>query len=383
MLRTGLDANYRKVFLMEGALLALVGLDPDPSLALSLAEALGQPVLVSRDPVAGIRTLVGRGVSRIVVLPLLLSLDQDQSSLRSLVKLASQRWPFLAFHLAEPPGWLEWADLLREESPSPAVLTARPTGDPLADSNLARLAWLVGPETGCDFSQGNLRWPEDALGPGLVELLVERHRAALQDDSLVRPVWSEVAARVALGPEDEEKALLELDRRINEMLPPAYQGRYEEVVPRSMGSASLLVEPDGRVAWDKIWTSFCDLALAGGPSHRGTLLEAVTAEEARADWARYLEVVAEIERGIRLVTALPTVESAVPGWVGVQCDSEEMAVWMLRAIVVENVMCRRQGEVLYLPAGPAFRLEKEIKNVVTVMAKTFHYWSSHRRPARA
>lgn len=368
---------------MEGTLLALAGHSPDPSLALSLAEALRQPVLVSREPVTGIRSLVGRGVGRIVVLPLPLTLDQGQSSLRSVVKLASQRWPFLAFHLAEPLDWLEWADLLRAKAPSPAVLTAHSTGDRLADSNLARLAWLVGPETSCDFDRGDLRWPEDALAPALVELLVERHRAALHDESLVRPVWSEVAARVAAGPEDEEKALLELDRRINEMLPPAYQGRYEEVIPRSMGSASLLVEPDGKVAWDKIWTSFCDLALAGGPSHRGTLLEAVTAEEARADWERYLEVVAEIERGIRLVTALPAVESAVPGWVGVQCDSEAMAVWMLRAIVVENVMCRRQGDVLYLPAGPAFRLEKEIKNVVTVMARTFHYWTSHRRPVRA
>lgn len=90
-------------------------------------------------------------------------------------------------------------------------------------------------------------------------------------------------------------------------------------------------------------------------------------------------MVAEIERGIKLVTGLPLVPSAVAGWVGVRCDDEAMAIWMLRAIVVENVFARREGEVLYLPAGPDFRLEKEIKNVVTVVAKTHHYWSSHRR----
>jgi sirohydrochlorin cobaltochelatase len=50
---------------------------------------------------------------------------------------------------------------------------------------------------------------------------------------------------------------------------------------------------------------------------------------------------------------------------------------MLRAIVVENVCVRREGSVLFLPAGPAFRMEKEIKNVITVVAKTHHYWTEH------
>jgi hypothetical protein len=36
--------------------------------------------------------------------------------------------------------------------------------------------------------------------------------------------------------------------------------------------------------------------------------------------------------------------------------------------------------VLLLPAGPAFQLEKEIKNVITVLAKTFHYWTEHANP---
>ena len=33
--------------------------------------------------------------------------------------------------------------------------------------------------------------------------------------------------------------------------------------------------------------------------------------------------------------------------------------------------------MLYLPAGPRFRLDKEIKNVVTSIAKTCHYWLGH------
>ena len=55
-----------------------------------------------------------------------------------------------------------------------------------------------------------------------------------------------------------------------------------------------------------------------------------------------------------------------------------MALWMLRAIVVENVAVRREGPVVFVPCGPDFRLEHEIKNVVTVVAKTVHYWTEHR-----
>jgi sirohydrochlorin cobaltochelatase len=32
---------------------------------------------------------------------------------------------------------------------------------------------------------------------------------------------------------------------------------------------------------------------------------------------------------------------------------------------------------LLLPAGPQFRLDGEIKNVVTAVAKTYHYWKEH------
>ena len=117
---------------------------------------------------------------------------------------------------------------------------------------------------------------------------------------------------------------------------------------------------------------------AGGPSHRGTLLEPLTPLEVQADLPSYGRVVAEIERGLRLVTGLSTIRSSTLGWVGLQCDSEEMALWLLRAIVVENVCVRREGSVLFFPAGPRFRLDAEIKNVITAVAKTNHYWKEHR-----
>ncbi len=159
---------------------------------------------------------------------------------------------------------------------------------------------------------------------------------------------------------------------------PRYQND-QAVSAAPMGSTPMRYNDQGQAAWDEMWTDFCDLALAGGPPHRGTLLEPASPEQVRADQGNYRRVVAEIERGLNLVTGLPIVRTESPGWVGVQCDDEQMAIWLLRAITVENVSVRREGDVLFLPACPDFQLEKEIKNVITVLAKTHHYWSEHAR----
>jgi hypothetical protein len=162
-----------------------------------------------------------------------------------------------------------------------------------------------------------------------------------------------------------------------DILPPCYRnGKTVSAAP--MGTAPMRYTDEGQVAWDQVWTDFCDLALAGGPPHRDTLLEPVAPEDVKADPEAYECVVAEIERGLQLVTGLSTVRSKNHGWVGLDCKDEQAALWLLRAIVVENICVRREGTVLFLPAGPGFRLEKEIKNVVTVVAKTHHYWTEHR-----
>ena len=169
----------------------------------------------------------------------------------------------------------------------------------------------------------------------------------------------------------------ELDTRLRTILPEEYQSTYESIQPVSMGSAALRYATDGRVAWDLMWDSYCDLAMAGGPPHKGTLLAPGSAAEVAAQPGRYQEVTDEICRGITLVTDLQAVVSSVPGWVRVRCYSEEMAGWLLRAIVMENVAVRRERDAIELPAAPTFRLEKEIKNVITVIAKTSHYWLDH------
>ena len=220
--------------------------------------------------------------------------------------------------------------------------------------------------------------------PALVWALVRRHLEALQDASSPSveacgsiPYINPALLRVLRGAHTHDIGRLDgLEERMSAMLPPRYRGPSVTVNSAPMGAAPLKRGPDGTVAWDEMWQGFCELALAGGPSHRGTLLEAVPREEALADPARYAEVLKELERGIRLVTGLDVVDGPA-GWIGVVCRSEEMAIWLMRAIVVENVMARREGAILYLPASPRFTLSGEIRNLVTAVAKTHHYWSQH------
>jgi hypothetical protein len=168
----------------------------------------------------------------------------------------------------------------------------------------------------------------------------------------------------------------DLEARLRAILPAEYQD-YEKVQPVSMGSAGLKFGPDGNVAWDQMWGSFCDLAMAGGPPHKGKLLEPATAIEVEAEPEKYKKVATEICRGIYSVTGLGCEPSTVPGWIHVDCESSGMAAWLYRAIVMENVSARLEDTAVGLPVGPHYRIEKEIKNVITSLAKTSHYWMDH------
>ncbi len=186
------------------------------------------------------------------------------------------------------------------------------------------------------------------------------------------------AAKLWVGSKPD--ALATLERRIKTILPEEYQETYQTIEPVSMGSASLKYGEDGKVAWDDIWDTFCDLAMAGGPPHKGKLLEPASPTEIAAQPERYNQVVQEICRGIRMVTSLAVMPAPTPGWVRVDCGDPTTASWMTRAIVMENVSARYEDTVFYVPAGPEYRIEKEIKNVITVMAKTGHYFLDHVSP---
>jgi sirohydrochlorin cobaltochelatase len=181
---------------------------------------------------------------------------------------------------------------------------------------------------------------------------------------------------------EDQAAFKDLEDRLWTVLPELYQDCYEDVQPVSMGSASLKYGDDGKVAWNEIWATFCDLAMAGGPPHKGKLLEPGSREEIDAQTDRYCQVVEEICRGVSMVTGLANKPSPTPGWVRVECSEQGRAGWLVRAIVMENISARSEGTTLDLPAGPSYRIEKEIKNVVTAIAKTCHYWTEHMGPVQ-
>lgn len=172
----------------------------------------------------------------------------------------------------------------------------------------------------------------------------------------------------------------ELEAKINALLPPRYVGCFEAVPPTSMGSAKLRYDSQGRVAWGEIWTTFCHLALAGGPPHRGRFLGPVAPEEVQASPEQQSAVVAELQRALKLCVDLPLHAEASPGWIGLDCADAATASWLVQAIVAENVVATHDGATLYVPAGPSFRIEKEIKNVVVCVAKTCHYLFDHLEP---
>ncbi len=171
-------------------------------------------------------------------------------------------------------------------------------------------------------------------------------------------------------------ALQSLDTRLRTILPETYHDCMEDIRPNPMGGAGLKYGAEGRVAWDRIWNSFCDLAMAGGPPHKGKLLEpgpSSPASDANT---------AEIIRGIAMVTGLQAQPSPHAGWIRVACEDETMAAWLARAITMENVAVYLEGSTLDLPTSPGFRIEKEVKSVIVTMAKTCHYWSSHMSAAQ-
>ncbi|MEJ7762415.1 MAG: cation diffusion facilitator family transporter [Thermomicrobiales bacterium] len=213
---------------------------------------------------------------------------------------------------------------------------------------------------------------DDAAG------LAESHAAtSAVRRALIGPVRHLAMVTIDVSPRADPAAAENRPATPVSILPPQYQDPGRSISAAPMGAAALLYDADGEVAWDEMWTGYCELALAGGAPHRGTLLEPIHEAAIAAHPDRYAWVLGELERGITRVTGLPVRHGDVPGWIGMECATEEMAIWLLRAIVVENVTVRREGTVLWFPAGPNFRIEREIKNVVTVVAKTTHYWKEH------
>lgn len=143
-----------------------------------------------------------------------------------------------------------------------------------------------------------------------------------------------------------------------------------------MASAPFIYDDAGRVDWGTMWTSFCDLALNGGPPHRGFFLAA--SPLAVVDSVAWQRVAAEIARGVTATTGcVPAVAAATePGWLAFAIDSPVLASWLAVAIIAEGVDARAMGAALWLPVAESYGIG-EIKNVITAMAKTHHSARQH------
>lgn len=382
------------------------------------------------DTRAALAALVARRPTHVVSVALSIGLEEPFfADLSGLLRWAQTRWPTTAFLQSSPfatseyvVGWASrQARAAVQDSPPPrsetALLVVGAGGIPAANAEVCAIARLLGEIHDDDLVEAAfVGQARPTVGEGIDRLtrlgarrvvvlplalldgpMYRAVQAQVQAASgietvLTRPLLSQSAiAAVARRRYDEALARWSLSgedglsaphdhtpRQADNILPPRYRGN-ANVSPAGMkSSAPLVYDAEGRVAWDRVWRGFCHLALAGGPPHRGTLLEPPTKDEVRAEPDGAVRVATEIARGLSLVTRLPTMAAAAPGWVGLVCPNEEMAVWLLRAIVVENVSVRREGATLFLPSGPAYRVEKEIKNVITAVAKTHHYWTEHR-----
>ena len=61
---------------------------------------------------------------------------------------------------------------------------------------------------------------------------------------------------------------------------------------------------------------------------------------------------AECALAIHRQTGLRVAGLEYAGWLGVQTPSIRAAVWMMRALVVSNVLARREDTILYVPLQP-------------------------------
>lgn len=144
---------------------------------------------------------------------------------------------------------------------------------------------------------------------------------------------------------------------------------------KPMAAAPMRYNDDGTVDWGNMWDSFCVLASAGGPPHRGTLLQPDESVDINSEG--YQNTAKEIIRGIFLVSGLRAQLTDKPGWLAVPCDSEGMAEWVAEQAKHENVKFTHEGNHVYVPCGVDWPVKGEVKNVITVVAKTTHYFADH------
>ena len=224
-----------------------------------------------------------------------------------------------------------------------------------------------GPSVDAAGTAGHLVFVIDGALPGAVQQACAETAAALA-------AQTGMPVTVATTPLDRLDALRESLGRDGDVRRREYTPPPRPDPAQTMSSAPFLWQEDGRPDWGSMWTTFCELALYGGPPQRGhdRALRAPSGAVVGSD----ATMLAEMRRGIWETTGLYA-ESAEPGWLAITCDSPTMAAWMCAAIILENVDARIDEDRLMVPAGPDYELKDQVKSIITVVAKTHHYWQAH------
>lgn len=143
-----------------------------------------------------------------------------------------------------------------------------------------------------------------------------------------------------------------------------------------MGSAPFVYDENGNVAWNKMWSSFCYLAREGGPPHRGDLLK-TDPNTVNIHDPKFEKNLNEVIRAYKMLLPYKVEYAVSTPEVVVNLPFTKMAKWFEETILLENVFVRREKNKIFVVVSEKYELEKEIKNLVTVFAKTFHYWDLH------
>lgn len=163
-------------------------------------------------------------------------------------------------------------------------------------------------------------------------------------------------------------------------------GTLAVLTPRKAGSVDVPkrvpLDDQGQVDWRGFFDdldltgSHRDIALAGGDPRRDALIE--PAEPRLTSGPAYDALTDELARGLRETTKTPVFVGPA-GWIGITCESEPMAGWVIRALAAENIAVRREGSTVFLPVSADFTVESEILDMVLAAASALHFFEDHIR----
>lgn len=146
---------------------------------------------------------------------------------------------------------------------------------------------------------------------------------------------------------------------------------------KPMAAAPIVYDDSGKVAWDKMWDSYCNLAKEGGPSHRGKDQSIIKKSHITPETEEYRAAMNEALRGVGLIVPYKLSEDN-DGWITLELETSNKAKWFNEVINEENVEAKQNGKTILLPINDDFDVTHDVKSIITVVGKAHHYWKIHR-----